>query len=92
MNKITREHYPVSKLPEDLRKDFAGFETVRLETEERTPLTGTEALAALEEKYRERWAKVAAEGPIDYGRHRGRTTVEEAVARVRKLRDEWDDE
>jgi len=30
MNKITREHYPVSKLPEDLKKEFAGFETVTL--------------------------------------------------------------
>ena len=30
MNKITREHYPVSKLPAELQKEFAGFETVTL--------------------------------------------------------------
>ena len=93
MNKIVREHYPVSELPEELRKEFEGVETVRLVVEEERPqLTGAAAIAALGAKYRKHWADTAASGPIDYARHRGQTTIEEAVARVREIRDGWDDE
>lgn len=92
MNKITREHFPVSKLPEELRKEFEGIETVRLVVEEESQLTGAAAITALEARYQNHWAKIAAGGPIDYTRHRGNTTIEEAVARVREIRDGWDDE
>jgi hypothetical protein len=93
LNKITREHYPVSKLPEELKKEFEGIETVRLVVEEqgREP-TGAAAIATLESRYRKHWDEIAAKGPIDYTRHRDRTTIEEAVSRIRELRDDWDDE
>jgi hypothetical protein len=93
VNKIVREHYPVSKLPKELRKEFEGIETVRLVVEEEQPrLTGAAAITALEAKYRKHWAEIAASGPIDYTRHRGETTIEEAVARIREIRDGDDDE
>lgn len=92
MNKIVREHYPVSKLPEELRQAFTGVETVRLVVEEESPqLTGAAAVAAMEAKYQAHMAQLSSSGPIDYSKHRGKTTIEEAVARIRELRDEWDD-
>lgn len=92
MNKITREHYPVAKLPEELRKEFEGVETVRLLVEEESPrLTGVAAVAVMEARYGARLRKLASKAPLDFGAHRGRTTIEEAVARIRELRDEWDD-
>ncbi|UVC09334.1 hypothetical protein IHQ71_01505 [Rhizobium sp. TH2] len=92
MNKIVREHYPVSKLPEELKKEFEGVATVRLVLEETPAISGAAALEALEAKYQAHAANLASEGPIDFSRHRGKTTIAEAVARVRELRDEWDDE
>lgn len=75
MNKVTREHYPASRLPSDLREgiDPGSTVTVTVVTEEsakRRPLTL--------EQVRQR---IPGEG----------ITTEEAVARVRALRDEWDD-
>ena len=92
MNKIVLEHYPVSNLPEDIRREFEGATTVRLIVEEDPMLTGSAALKALEAKYEAHFAKLASEGSIDFGRHRGKTTIEEAVERIRQLRDEWDGE
>lgn len=76
MNRIVREHYPVSKLPEELRQGLKpdGSVTVTLE-EERRPFSREELLASFRE------ARQDARG----------VTVEEAVARIRELRDEWDD-
>ncbi|MET3613866.1 hypothetical protein ABID16_002195 [Rhizobium aquaticum] len=88
MNKIVREHYPVEKLPADLREGLEGSPTVRiiLEAQESgalasrmspsKPFTLEESLDAV----RNFRAK---------GTHG--VTMEEAVARVRALRDEWDD-
>ena len=92
MNKIVREHYPVSKLPEELKKEFEGVATVRLVVEEIPALTGEAALEAFEAKYQAHAASLASEGSIDFSLHRGKTTIPEAVARIRELRDEWDDE
>lgn len=96
MNKIIREHYPVANLPEDLREGLASDATVRvvLEVEddatsdddlypgfkdlpkvERKPLTREETLELIKQ--------YKALG-------RPSVTVEEAVARIRELRDEWD--
>jgi hypothetical protein len=76
MNKIIREHYPVSKLPAELRAGIAPGASVRVTIEEETlkPLNRAELLASLRE------AREQAPG----------VTLEEAVARVRELRDEWD--
>jgi hypothetical protein len=84
MNKIVREHYPVENLPEDLREGLEAGATVRvvLEVEEvgkenpaRRPMSFRDSMGMIEE-YR-----------------RGnpqRTTIEDAVQRIRELRDEWD--
>lgn len=92
MNKIVREHYPVSKLPEDIRKEFEGSTTVRLIVEEAPGITAVAAMETLEAQYEKHLAMLASQGPIDFGQHRGKTSIAEAVARIRELRDEWDDE
>lgn len=98
MNKITREHYPVSKLPEDLRKQFAEFKTVTVvgggEAADVEPTPGEnpyhdydEMMAGIKPMtWRELYADRLAH-PEKYNRG---VTIEEAVARVRELRDEWD--
>lgn len=77
MNKIVREHYPASKLPAELREGIAAGASVRVTIEEevRKPLSRDELSKSLFE------ARKNAPG----------VTVEEAVARIRELRDEWDD-
>ncbi len=75
MNKIVLEHYPASKLPEDLRGSIAKNASVKITVEEesRKPLGREELLDLM------RNAQANAPG----------TTLEEAVARIRALRDEW---
>jgi hypothetical protein len=77
MNKIVLEHYPASKLPEELRKGFSADAAVKVTVEEepRKPLSREQLLDLMRE------AQAHAPG----------TTLEEAVARIRALRDEWDD-
>jgi hypothetical protein len=98
MNKITREHYPVSKLPEELRKEFEGVETVTLvsdgETDNVAQKTGEnpyhdydEMMASIKPMT---WAELYADMQANPEKYDRGVTVEEAVARVRALRDEWD--
>ena len=77
MNKIVLEHYPASKLPDDMRQGIAkdASVTVIIEEERRKPLNRSELLDMM------RNAQAHAPG----------TTLEEAVRRVRTLRDEWED-
>ena len=80
MNKIVKEHYPASKLPVELREgiDPAGHVTVTVVEEggeKRKPLTREELRELIEQAQRD-----AKDGTID-----------DAVARIRSLRDEWDD-
>lgn len=79
MNKIVLEHYPASKLPEELREGIAASASVKITVEEeqaaRPPMTRDEFLDSLREARRD------APG----------VTLEEAVTRIRELRDEWDD-
>ncbi|MGE0501215.1 MAG: hypothetical protein AB7O76_09735 [Rhizobiaceae bacterium] len=77
MNRIVLEHYPASRLPEELREGIEAGASVRVTVEEesrRPPLSREELLASL------RNARKHATG----------VTLDEAVARVRELRDEWD--
>lgn len=94
MNKIVRQHYPVANLPEDLREGLADNATVRIvlevedaaddstlgsgdfQTKPGKPLKRTEALEAI------RRFKAL---------NRPAVGLEDAVARIRTLRDEWDD-
>ena len=83
MNKIVRTHYPVDKLPEDLRRLVPGVSAVTVEIvpENRgpKPLSRDEAVAMMRQMQKENAEKGTA------------ISMEEAVARVRALRDEWDD-
>jgi hypothetical protein len=81
MNRIVREHYPVSKLPEDLREAFAGQDEVTVTIEEVVgrPLDSGKArpehIKSLDELF-------AMAQPIF-------SSLEEVTAHVRSLRDEW---
>lgn len=97
MNKIVREHYPVSKLPEELRNEFAGFATVTLVGEQ----GDTSSDSVHQEGYHDydemmasikpmTWKELYADMRANPEHYRGGVTPEEAVARVRALRDEWD--
>jgi len=82
MNKIVREHYPVEKLPDDIRVHFPAGTSVTLEVSgeaelPRRPLTAQEAAVIMR---------------ASQERHRGSgRTPETEAAEIRKLRDEWDD-
>jgi len=78
MNKVVLEHYPASKLPDDLRGSIAAGASVRVIVEEEPAsrrMSRGEFLESLAV------ARRNAPG----------TTVKEAVDRIRGLRDEWDD-
>ncbi|TDT96863.1 hypothetical protein DFO45_2066 [Azorhizobium sp. AG788] len=79
MNRIVREHYPVEKLPDDLRAAVEDESSVRvvLERETAAPPAG----------------EMAREGHFSRWGHLRQTrfeTPEGVVAHVRALRDEWD--
>jgi len=74
MNKIVREHYPVEKLPEDLREGIEGpYVRVTVIPEEKA--TRKKLLT-----YADIRARVEPTG----------ITVEEAVRQIRELRDDQD--
>lgn len=78
MNKIILEHYPASKLPEDLREGIPPNASVTVTVQEeagRKPLDAKRLVELM------RAAQANAPG----------TTLEGAVGRVRALRDEWED-
>ena len=86
MNRIVRDHYPVEKLPADLREGLAGHATVRIEIEvepEAAAGQSPQRVTTLKETL-EMIAKYRAKGHPS-------VSSEEAVARIRELRDEWDD-
>ncbi len=77
MNKTIHEHYPASKLPDELRVgiDPNRHVTVTVVEEEQRP--SREKLVQLLEEARQRSVEDVS--------------TEEAVRRIRDLRDEWDD-
>jgi hypothetical protein len=77
MNRIIHEHYPASKLPDDLREGInpSGHVTVTVVEEDQRP--SREKLVELLEQARAR------------ARTAGDVSTEEAVRRIRDLRDEW---
>ena len=79
MNKIVVEHYPVERLPEDLREGFGRGDSVRVTVEADPPvaMTAAEVVATMKRRLADR--------------DNAGVTVGEAVARIRALRDEWDD-
>lgn len=86
MNKIVREHYPVEKLPEDLRVHFPNAVSVTVEVAEENVVLQAPASRPLS-------VQEAAElirGNLGRSRQISRS-ADDAVAEVRALRDEWDD-
>lgn len=87
MNKIVREHYPVKKLPADLRALVPGARHVTVQVslegdDDETvpaPLAANEAVALMRQMQKD----AAARGDS--------VTPKEAIHRIRELRDEWDD-
>jgi hypothetical protein len=75
MNRIVREHYPASRLPEDLREgiDPAREVTVTVSVEDAPP----ERVMSLDE--------IFASGSPRYA------SIEEVTEHVRSLREEWRD-
>lgn len=76
MNKIVREHYPVERLPEDLRAELGLARTVTLVIE----TDDAETRSA---------ARAAAIAELLEHRRKLKPSANDSVARVRKLRDEW---
>jgi hypothetical protein len=79
MNRVVLKHYPASKLPKDMRGSFditASVEVVIVEEEIR-PKTIT-----VSEFRKMRDHAMIGRKPV---------TTAEAAARIRELRDEWDD-
>jgi len=76
MNKIVREHYPVDKLPEDLREllDPSKPVTLVIEQDDGAPRSNPQREFA-------RYFGAAKER---------NTSAAEAVRRIRSLRDEWE--
>ncbi|CAN7559426.1 hypothetical protein [Rhizobium sp. LjRoot254] len=101
MNKITREHYPVSKLPEELKKEFEGLQTVKIVGDPKDQGKTTAERITFrdyEHQYEEMMSHIKpmtlkellADREAHPEKYRGNVTPEEAVARVREIRDEWD--
>ena len=78
MNRIVHDHFPVSKLPAELREGIDVKSSVQVVINFDTPvkrMTYDELTAAIEKA----------------NKNRPKVTTEEAVARIRALRDEWDE-
>lgn len=93
MNKIVREHYPVSKLPKDLQQEFEGAKTVQIVAE--LPESTTDERDFWSIPNNELKPRTLEQVIADFKHIRSlglpHVTPEEAVARIRELRDEWDD-
>ena len=80
MNKIVREHYPVDKLPEDLRQGLPHVDTVTVSLE------AEPEVMALKLPH----ARIAHFSQWKELRRSQFASTEEIVSHVRALRDEWD--
>lgn len=77
MNRIVKDHYPAERLPDDLRDNIPVGADIRITIEVlRAPLSREQMLSALD-TFRAEVLKTGAHST-------------DAVARVRELRDEWD--
>lgn len=78
MNRLVREHYPVSKLPDDLREGFEGQTDVRVTID--VAAGSDSASPAVEEGHFGRFKHLRRSNFGD---------MDEVVSYVRSLRDEW---
>ena len=77
MNRIVRDHYPAEKLPEDLRAGLPIGAQVQVTILVEPAQKSTEDVLAMIDAYRATRQETVR-------------TVEDAVAEIRALRDEWD--
>lgn len=98
MNKIVRKHYPVANLPEDLREGLEADARVKIvvELEERSEHSDLSRYPGFEDIQmvkREPMSRSDLLEAIRSYKAEGRPSVgvDEAVSRIRELRDEWDD-
>jgi hypothetical protein len=95
MNRIVREHYPVANLPENLRDQLAGAETVRVVIEPSEPVSRTSSEGFWSKPLSEIAPRSQRQAKADFDlylqKNHPNVSPEEAVAIVRELRDEWDD-
>ena len=77
MNRIVRDHYPAEKLPEDLRAGLPIGAQVQVTILVEPSQKSTEDVLAMIDAYRATRQETVR-------------TVEDAVAEIRALRDEWD--
>jgi hypothetical protein len=82
MNRLVREHYPVSELPEDLRQGFEGKEEVRVTIDAIMTPTRDES------PHRSERGKTLEE--LFAMRRPSFLTLEQIDEHLRALRDEWD--
>ena len=75
VNRIVKEHYPASKLPDDLREGLDPRDRVTV-----TVVAEGEGMPKAAKPKRSLFGAAKERG----------TSIEDAVARVRSLRDEWD--
>ncbi|PZQ11250.1 MAG: hypothetical protein DI565_18295 [Ancylobacter novellus] len=82
-DKIIREDYPVERLPDDLREGLGDVARVRVtvETARKKPMTDKQKAWAEIKQLIDELHRSPGFKPV---------TSEEAAARVRALRDEWD--
>jgi hypothetical protein len=76
MNKIIRDHYPARSLPEDLRSGLRPDSLVRVVIEE-------EQVSSQQQQKHLRDILIEA--------RKAEPSDDDAVTRIRKLRDEWED-
>lgn len=77
MNRIVREHYPVERLPEDLRAELGLAQTAKVVIE-------------VEDDQSKSAARAAAIAELLEHRRKLAPSANDSVERMRKLRDEWD--
>ncbi len=88
MNKIVRDHYPVEKLPPDLRQGLADRSTVRVVIEVESGFEAADTATSPQNlTIEDTLALVRAYRTED----RPSVSSAASVARIRALRDEWDD-
>jgi hypothetical protein len=87
MNRLVREHYPVSKLPEDLRHGFEGQREVRVVIDAETSGEQTPDLDTASTHMPE--AQLGHFSRFKHLRRANFASDEEADAYLRSLRDEW---
>jgi hypothetical protein len=80
MNRLVREHYPVSKLPEDLRQGFEGKHEVRVTIDAEASGVETQARSAPPRSLEQLFALGR---PVF-------NTLEEIDDHLNALRQEWD--